>query len=246
MTGPRGQDGVRRPALAASAEITGRRLLVALAGAFAVALASVPLAIVVRREWPPLVDADQAVFRAAEGAVSGSGALLAVARAVTLLGDPALLWIGVLTVAAALAARGHTRAALFLLAVRVGAQVLSSGLKVAVDRARPAFEVPVDTALGASFPSGHTLGAAAVWTALALVVLPRTSDRRDPFVLTGAVVVAVLVAASRVLLGVHYPSDVVGGLLLGIGWTALCAAVFLRWRLDEGHDVDPLHEGVGR
>lgn len=246
MTGPGGQGGLGRPALPASRDRAGGRLVLALAGALSIAVASVPLAVVVRREWPPLVQADVAVSRAAEAAVSSSGALLAAARAVTLLGDPALLWIGVLVAATMLAARGHARGALFLLAVRVGAQLLSSGLKVAVDRARPAFETPVDAALGASFPSGHALGAAAVWTAVALVVLSRTSDRRDPLVLAGAIAVAVLVAASRVLLGVHYLSDVVGGLLLGVGWTALCAAVFLRWRLDEGYEVDPLHEGVGR
>lgn len=247
MTGPEGQDGARRPAppASAAAERAGGRLLLALAGSLAIALVSVPLALLVRREWPPLVDADRAVSQAAERAVASSDALLLAARAVTLLGDPVLLWLAVLVVAGLLARRGHGRLALFLLAVRLGAQVLSSGLKAAVDRARPVFEAPVDSALGASFPSGHSLASAAVWTGLAVLALPWASHRRDRLLLAGALLVAALVAASRVLLGVHYPSDVVGGLLMGTGWTALCVAVFVRQRAERGDRVDPLHEGVG-
>jgi undecaprenyl-diphosphatase len=252
MSGQQGQDGTRRPALAASAGPgaargrAGVRLLVALVGAVAVAMASVPLAILVRREWPPLVEADRSLSRAAEQAVAGSDALLLAARAVTLLGDPLLLWLAVLVAAGLLWTRGHRRLAGFLLTVRVGAQLLSSGLKEAVDRARPVFEVPVDAALGASFPSGHALGAAAVWTAFAVVALTVASARpgRGRLLVAGALGIALLVGASRVLLGVHYPSDVAGGFLLGSGWTALCAAVFLRWQLDEGVE-DPVHEGIG-
>jgi membrane-associated phospholipid phosphatase len=54
----------------------------------------------------------------------------------------------------------------------------------------------------------------------------------------------VLVAASRVLLGVHYVSDVVGGLLLGLGWTALCAAVLVRWRVETGGRVDHVADAI--
>ena len=59
------------------------------------------------------------------------------------------------------------------------------------------------------------------------------------------VLVSLLVAASRVLLGVHYVSDVSAGLLIGLGWAALCTAVFAAWRYDEGRRVDVVHEGIG-
>lgn len=220
------------------------RLAVALLGGLALAAAAVPLALLVRGAWPPLVDADRSATRGAERAVQGSDALLLAARGVTLLGDPLGLWLLVLVVCAVLWRRGAHRLVLFLLAVRLGAQVLSSGLKLAVDRSRPVFEQPVDAALGASFPSGHALGSAAVWTALAVVALPLVRRRWQP--LLAAVAVAVAVTASRVLLGVHYVSDVLGGLLLGVGWTAVCAAVLVAWRAEEGRPVDPVTAGLDR
>jgi undecaprenyl-diphosphatase len=63
--------------------------------------------------------------------------------------------------------------------------------------------------------------------------------------LLGAVAVAALVAASRVLLGVHYLSDVTGGLLLGLGWAAVHTAVFVLERADRGEPVDVEREGIG-
>jgi undecaprenyl-diphosphatase len=101
----------------------------------------------------------------------------------------------------------------------------------------------VADALGPSFPSGHALGSAVFWTTCAVLVMPRV--RRPLLVLAGAVVLALLVAASRVLLGVHYLSDVTGGLLLGLGWAAVCTAVFVLERAERGEPVDPEREGIG-
>ena len=221
----------------------GARLLLGLLGALALVLAAVPLAVVVRAEYAPLVTADLDASRAAEDAVGASPALLAVARAVTLLGEPLLVTGGAAVLALLLWRRGHGRLAAYVVAARLGALVLSQGLKLAVDRARPVFDEPVATALGASFPSGHALGSAVFWTTTAVVAAPYV--RRPRLLLAGAVVVAVLVAASRVLLGVHFVSDVTGGLLLGLGWAAVCTAVFVRERAERGRPVDPLDEGIG-
>ena len=221
----------------------GARLVVGLLGVLAVGVVAVPLALLVRGGYGPLLGADRDVSAWAERAVSGSSALLRVSQAVTLLGDP----VGITVVAAVLALvlwrRGSGRLALYVVAARVGALVLSQGLKHLVDRARPVFDAPVAEALGPSFPSGHALGSAVFWTTCAVVLVPRV--RRPVLLLAGAVLVAVLVSASRVLLGVHFLSDVTGGLLLGLGWAAVCTAVFVLERSEQGEPVEVEREGIG-
>ena len=221
----------------------GARLLLGLLGALAVALVAVPLALLVRGEYAPLVGVDRDVSAQAEGAVDDSSLLLTAAQLVTHLGDPILVTVAAALLAGVLWRRGDTRLALYVAAARVGAIVLSQGLKHLVDRARPVFDAPVATALGPSFPSGHAIGSAAFWTTCAVLVMPHV--RRPRLVLLCAVLVAVLVAASRVLLGVHYLSDVSGGLLLGLGWAGICTAVFAIERAERGRPVDVEQEGIG-
>lgn len=219
------------------------RLLAGLLGGLVVLVAAVPLGILVRADHPGLVQADVEVSRSAERAVAASDALLLVAHGVTLLGEPVVVTLAAALLALLLHRRGRRRLALFVVLARVGAIVLSQGLKLAVDRTRPVFDEPVATALGASFPSGHALGSAAFYATAAVLLQPYV--RRSALLLTGAVLVAALVAVSRVLLGVHYLSDVTAGLLIGLGWAALCTAVFAAWRADEGRPVDVLEEGIG-
>ena len=222
---------------------TGARLVAGVLGVLAVGVVAVPLALLVRGGYGPLLGLDRDVSAWAERAVSDSTALLRVAQAVTLLGDP----LGITVVAAVLAVvlwrRGQGRLALYVVAARVGALILSQGLKHLVDRARPVFDTPVAEALGPSFPSGHALGSAVFWTTCAVLLVPHV--RRPVLLLAGAVLVAVLVSASRVLLGVHFLSDVTGGLLLGLGWAAVCTAVFVLDRAERGEPVDVEREGIG-
>jgi undecaprenyl-diphosphatase len=114
---------------------------------------------------------------------------------------------------------------LFLLAVTLGQTFLSTEIKNLVDRVRPTVN-PIAHTLGPSFPSGHTTGAAACFAAFALV-LGRARSRNIQAALAGAAVfVACAVAASRVILGVHWLTDVIGGLALGWGWFAFCSIAF--------------------
>ena len=222
----------------------GGRLALALLGTLAIALVAVPLAVLVRTRYAPLVDLDLDVSRAAEDAAAGSAIVLRTAQVVTLLGDPVLVTLAAAGLALVLWRRGSARLALYVVAARVGALVLSQGLKHLVDRTRPEFEVPVATALGPSFPSGHALGSAVFWTTTAVLVVPHV--RRARLLLAGAVALAGLVAASRVVLGVHYLTDVTGGLLLGLGWAAVCTAVFVVERSERGRPVDVERDGIGR
>lgn len=218
------------------------RLALALVGAAVLAVVLGTVALLVHDAWGPLVRLDLSTSAAAEDAVQGSPALLAAARVLTHLGDPVLVTVVTVLVAGVLLRRGRVRPAVFLLVGRAGALLLSQGTKAAVGRARPSFEDPVASAFGASFPSGHALGGSVFWLTLALVLLPRVRRRR--LLLAGALLVALVVCATRVLLGVHYLSDVTAGLLVGVAWTAVCASLFALWRAEEGAPVDGLEDGV--
>ena len=113
----------------------------------------------------------------------------------------------------------------FILAVVGGEEIVATVIKQIVDRVRPAFN-PAAATLGPSFPSGHTTTAAAFYAAAALL-LGRQRPRAARAVLTGAAVgIAVAVASSRVLLDVHWLTDVIGGLALGWAWFAICGIAF--------------------
>jgi undecaprenyl-diphosphatase len=113
----------------------------------------------------------------------------------------------------------------FLITVVLGEVVLVNSVKQLLDRVRPTFN-PVAETLGPSFPSGHSATAAALYAAVALVIARRRSPRVRALIAGCAGGVAVAVACSRVLLGVHWLSDAVAGLAFGWAWFALCAIAF--------------------
>jgi membrane-associated phospholipid phosphatase len=126
---------------------------------------------------------------------------------------------------------------LFLLVVSAGDSLVTRGVKELVDRARPTLD-PVAATLGPSFPSGHSSTAAAFFAALALLTGRGRAPATKAALAGLAIGLAVAVACSRVLLDVHWLSDVVAGLALGWGWFALCAIAFGGWRLRLGAPVE--------
>jgi membrane-associated phospholipid phosphatase len=114
----------------------------------------------------------------------------------------------------------------FLVIVIGGEEVLTTSIKNLADRTRPAFDPAAVAGLGPSFPSGHSATAAAFYAGIALL-LSRRRGHAARALLTGlAVGIAVAVASSRVLLDVHWLSDVIAGLLLGWAWFAASAIAF--------------------
>ena len=151
--------------------------------------------------------------------------LVDVLRVATDLGRPQWLVIASVVVGSVLWWRGRPRAGVLLVAATLGAWVLDVELKGLFDRVRPTFDDPLARSSGPSFPSGHAMVAAAAAIACALVVRRRV-------VWVGAVAFTIVIAATRVLLGVHWLSDVVVGAVLGAAWAWTCARVLLRGEED--------------
>ncbi|HJU01763.1 MAG TPA: phosphatase PAP2 family protein, partial [Actinomycetes bacterium] len=145
-----------------------------------------------------------------------------------------ITWLGatvtVLSVTAALGIlewveRRRLAVLAFLLMVVVGQNLIANTVKELVDRERP--PVPhLAPSSGFSFPSGHTASAAATWAAVALVLGRGRPLPVKAWLAAGAALVTVAVAASRVLLGVHWLTDVIGGAALGFGWFVVCSVAF--------------------
>jgi membrane-associated phospholipid phosphatase len=111
------------------------------------------------------------------------------------------------------------------LVLAVGGQfALVNVIKALIERARPDVSQLTGFA-GASFPSGHAAAAATVW-AVAALILSRGWDRLATVLPGAAIGIAVSVAATRVMLGVHWFTDVLAGLLVGWGWFVLCSIAF--------------------
>lgn len=159
---------------------------------------------------------------------SGTGD--AVFRVVTALGSgPLVVMVAALGAAFLWRVRDRVRA-VTLFVMLAGAGVLTVTMKHLVGRVRPPAAVqslPVET--GLSFPSGHTLFAVTVWCGVALLLSRHVAGRAGRFLLVfGAVAVSLLVALSRLYLGYHWLTDVIGSLLLGAAWVLTCRAAGVR------------------
>lgn len=141
----------------------------------------------------------------------------------------------VAALAVALAVRGQRRLALWAVLVTWGGGLLVTVAKLLVDRERPSLAEPLSEAAGSAYPSGHALAATVGCAVLVVLLRPALSRAGLVVAVVAAVTVAGFVSFTRVALGVHHLSDVVGGVLLGLAWLALVTAL-----------VRPAHPGRDR
>jgi undecaprenyl-diphosphatase len=160
------------------------------------------------------------------GATNATPASTRFLRDVSLLGGTPGMIVIALMAAVYEFVRTKVRAVLwFMLAVVIGQVVLTNLTKYIVNRPRPHI-AQLTGFSGSSFPSGHAATAAATIAAAAFLFGRGRSVRIKAVVAGVAVGLAVAVATTRVLLGVHWLTDVLAGLALGWGWFALCSIAF--------------------
>lgn len=156
---------------------------------------------------------------------------------VTPLGTGAVVLMIVGVTAAFLWHTEHKHSARLLLAATAGSILLNNVLKLYFQRARPDVFDWQTHAASSSFPSGHAMSATVVYGTVAYL-LARLQKRMWARVLTlsAAVLMIVLICLTRLYLGVHYPSDVIAGIIIGLAWSGFCMAtleaslVLARWR----------------
>ena len=146
-------------------------------------------------------------------------ALAAAARFVTFFGEPTVLVGAGFLFVAIMWARGHLHTGLTLLAVTLVGRGIAEVQKYEVARVRPSLEPHLIMVKTSSFPSGHATSSMIFYLTLALVLTHRSRWRR--MAAAFAVFASLLIGTTRVMLGVHWPSDVVGGWTFGLLWVLL-------------------------
>ncbi|QNM82868.1 phosphatase PAP2 family protein [Sphingomonas sabuli] len=151
---------------------------------------------------------------------------VAIAQFITVFGNAPVSVLFATLGAAILLVMKHPRRGFALLAVVFGGRLLVSAQKYSILRLRPEIEAHLVPVSNPSFPSGHAANSMILWVALALILFGDTRFRNVALAI--GLSIAVLVGLSRLVLGVHWPSDVVGGWAFGALWVLIALPVAER------------------
>jgi undecaprenyl-diphosphatase len=224
----RGQSGVAWLTVRVAADVAivaaGAAVVLSLAAAFVAILDSVTeadgLTIIDRAVGDWLVGHRRPVLNQIEIAVTNLGGTIVLVASVSL-------------VAAYTAVRLRSWYPVVLAVVGLGgSQALVTIIKISIARPRPNPPAQLVSASGFSFPSGHSASSLVGFALLAWLTCMLTADRAIwATVWTAAAMGTVAVGVSRIYLGVHYPTDVIGGWALGLTWLAVVAVAARVWRM---------------
>jgi undecaprenyl-diphosphatase len=149
--------------------------------------------------------------------------LVSAALDITALGSPTVIGLTVIAVSGFLVLHGMWRNGLFVAFAAGSAFVIDEALKQFFQRARPDVVPHLRDVVTMSFPSGHALMSAVVYLTLGALSMRIAGRQLTRFYCMAiAMLITALVGASRVYLGVHYPTDVIAGWLIGLSWALLC------------------------
>lgn len=203
------------------------------------------LTMLVLAKWGPLHEFDLEAARRATDLTRDHGGYRQMLTGLTNGLNSAWTLLAAVVIAALVWLRGRAGSALWVFGVVGIGNLVGPTFKQLVDRQRPDLPEPIATFSGLSFPSGHTGSATLAAAAVLLVAWPVLSPAARPAAVLLAAVVPLTAAWTRLALGAHYPSDVLGGLLLGTAWVAAWASLLplLAHRLDRS-ELTPHQEAV--
>jgi len=196
-----------------------RRLIRGVSGLLMFAVPVVLLGFAVREQFDPVIDLDTSAITAATDITRRHG-LAPVLVTIQQVTQPVNVYVVTTVVAICAAWAGKLKGrALWAFVTTMAGWMVGVGAKLAVERARPVLDDPVSHSPGYSFPSGHALNIAVGVTVLLVLLWPVLSAIRRRIAVVAAVVAVVVVGLDRIFLGVHFPSDVIAGVVLGVGIT---------------------------
>jgi undecaprenyl-diphosphatase len=153
----------------------------------------------------------------------------------TAIGGSTVLGLMVAAVVGFMLLQARYRTALFVLLTTISGEILNAGMKFLFNRPRPSIVPHLRDAFSTSFPSGHAMESAIVYLTLGAILMRVAENRLTKiYILTVATLLTMLVGISRVYLGVHYPTDVIGGWIVGFMWASVCWLISQRFEtIDE-------------
>jgi len=153
----------------------------------------------------------------------------------TSIGGPWVLGLVALAVVGFLSLQRRYHSALVVLITAVSGDLVNQTLKDVFQRPRPEIVPHLRAVIETSFPSGHAMQSAIIYLTLGAMLMRLAESRMiKAYCLLMAILVTLLVGISRVYLGVHYPTDVIGGWIFGFVWASLCWIVAQRFERETG------------
>jgi undecaprenyl-diphosphatase len=153
----------------------------------------------------------------------------------TALGGPTVLALVVLAVIGFLVLQARYWSAFFIFMTAVSGEIVSFAMKGVFSRPRPSIAPHLREAFSSSFPSGHAMQSAIIYLTLGAMLMRLTEGRLTKiYCCTVAMLLTFLVGVSRLWLGVHYPTDVLAGWIVGLFWASICWLVAQHYEVSAG------------